>query len=202
MTAADRPGSADRSATASIDELLRYDEEPTPRRPARPGWTWAATTLVSAAAISAFVVISARVMTIGLSYLVVFSVTLALLVLNRIVREVAPQPLADSPMALREDDWQRSTSVPDGAAAAAARWDTRLSWTQSDPERFGRTVAPILAELVDERLRQRHGLTRAADPERARELLGDPLWTFLATPVTRSLTPRELAALVAHMEAL
>jgi hypothetical protein len=141
-------------------------------------------------------------MGVGLPYPVTFSVTLALLVLRRIVRQVAPRLREPEVLPSREDDWQRAGSVADGAVAAAARWDTRLSWTESDPDRFGRTVAPMLAELVDERLRQRHGITRATDPQRARELLGDPLWTLLVTPVTRSLTPRELAALVAQMEAL
>lgn len=193
---------ADRPATATLDELLRYEDEPPRARADRPGWRWAANSLVAAAAISGFVVFSARVMGIGLPYAVVFSVTLALLVLHRVVKEVAPRPPGRDVVPARDDDWRWAGPVGDGAAAAAARWETRLSWTESDPDRFGRTVAPMLAELVDERLRQRHGITRAGDPQRARELLGDPLWTFLATPVTRSLTPREFAALVAQMEEL
>lgn len=193
---------ADHTSRASIDELLRYDEEPAGVRTARQGWVWAAKTVLAAAAIAAFVVVSARVLTVGLSYPVVFSLTLALLMLNRIAGDLRPESFSAGSAAVRADQGPSAMSTPDGAVAAAARWETRLSWTQSDPERFGRTVAPFLIELVDERLRQRHGLTRASDPVRARELLGDPLWTFLAHPATRSLTPRELAAHIAHVEAL
>ncbi|WP_460913745.1 hypothetical protein [Plantactinospora veratri] len=60
----------------------------------------------------------------------------------------------------------------------------------------------MLAELVDELLRQRHGVTRASDPERARGLLGEPLWNFLDTPPKRTPAPRDLAAIVAQLEKL
>ncbi len=63
-------------------------------------------------------------------------------------------------------------------------------------------MQPLIADLVDERLRQRHGLTRDGDPERARALLGDPLWKLLEKPVKRTPAPRELAAIVAQLEKL
>nr|BFE76467.1 hypothetical protein GCM10020092_097680 [Actinoplanes digitatis] len=56
------------------------------------------------------------------------------------------------------------------------RWERQLDWSQSDAEKFSRNVLPVLAELADERLRLKHGITRSSDPRRARELLGEPLW--------------------------
>jgi len=40
----------------------------------------------------------------------------------------------------------------------------------------------------------------ADDPERARRLLGETLWTMLHEPGVRTPTPRDLAAAVAHLE--
>ena len=193
----------DRADGGSLDDLLRYEEEP-PHREPRPqtGWTWVATTAAYSLALAGVVVFSARALGVGLPFAVVFSLTFALLALHRVVQAVAPGPHAAEPERVASWEDPEIPSTPDGAIGPATRWDTRLSWTQSDPDRFARTVLPVLAEIADERLRQRHGVTRASDPARARELLGDPLWTFLSTPVTRSLTPRQLAAIVAHLEAI
>jgi hypothetical protein len=56
--------------------------------------------------------------------------------------------------------------------------------------------------VVDERLRQRHGVDRAADPMRAKVVLGDPLWTFLTVPSRRPPQPRELEQIVTALEKL
>ncbi|MGE5830189.1 MAG: hypothetical protein ACM30G_17775 [Micromonosporaceae bacterium] len=90
----------------------------------------------------------------------------------------------------------------DGMAAAVRRWDRRLDWGSTDPDRFNHTVPPRIGELVDERLRQRHSLTRASDPARARALLGEEIWAFLHEPATHVPTPREIAVLVTRMEKL
>jgi hypothetical protein len=50
--------------------------------------------------------------------------------------------------------------------------------TSSDVAR----VHPLLVELVDERLATRHGVDRAAEPDRAAELLGAELASFVAEP--------------------
>src|SRR6266540_222904 len=55
---------------------------------------------------------------------------------------------------------------------------------------------------VDDRLRLRHGVDRQRDPKRARELLGEQLWAFVAEPVTRAPDPRQLAALAEQIEHL
>lgn len=97
---------------------------------------------------------------------------------------------------------REATATADGVRFAVARWDDRLTWGERDPSRFGTLVLPRLSDLVDERLRQRHGITRQGDPARARELLGDPLWTLLTTRPKRPPGPRDVASIVATVEAL
>ena len=82
------------------------------------------------------------------------------------------------------------------------RWEQRLDWSQSDADRFSRNVLPVLAELTDERLRLRHGLTMTSDPRRARELIGEPLWRALHEPGRRPPKRAELATLVESLERL
>ena len=74
--------------------------------------------------------------------------------------------------------------------------------SQSDPNAFSRNVLPVLAELTDERLRLRHGLTRASDPRRARELLGEPLWQLLTEPGRRPPKAKDLTMYVESLERL
>lgn len=89
---------------------------------------------------------------------------------------------------------------PDGLRHTVKRWEARLEWCHADASAFNRKIVPALAEIVDERLRQRHGITRSSDPQRARALVGEPLWNFLSAPVRRPPGPRELANLIAWME--
>jgi hypothetical protein len=98
--------------------------------------------------------------------------------------------------------WRRHAAdpPPDGLRNAVKRWETRLDWCHADVNAFNRKVLPSLGEIVDERLRQRHGITRDSDPARARAVVGEQLWTFLSGPVRRPPTPRELAGLIAWME--
>lgn len=186
------------SRDVRLDELLRYEEEPAADRPARPTRLWLVTTVLTAAALSVLTVLGARAVGLGLPYPLVFGGTLALLLLRRLVRQVPPAP----PPRPVVPDPDEMAPPQDGMAVAAARWSTRLNWTQSDAEAFSRTVRPAIAELAEERLRQRHGVTRDGDPARARDLLGDPLWTFLTTPVTRPPTPQQLAVLIGELERL
>ena len=91
----------------------------------------------------------------------------------------------------------------DGVAASVRRWTRLLEWgitgMVTDPNRFARTVGAPLGELVDERLRQRHGITRATDPERARAIVGENLWALLS-PQRRLPGHREVAAAVTDLE--
>lgn len=84
--------------------------------------------------------------------------------------------------------------------AEVNRWENRLAWSHGDPERYARAVVTRLRDLVDERLRQRHSVTLAADPGRARAILGEHLWGFLHHPVAATPTPAQLDWYIARIE--
>ncbi|WP_328465247.1 hypothetical protein OHA21_43080 [Actinoplanes sp. NBC_00393] len=92
--------------------------------------------------------------------------------------------------------------VADALRATVRRWEQNLDRAHSDPELYTRNVLPVLAELTDERLRLRHGITRASDPRRARELLGEELWSALAAPGRRGLRARDIETFVNALERL
>jgi hypothetical protein len=194
--------------TAHLDDLLRHEEEPpavAPRRAGHAGLAWLGRTALVSAGLAGVLVLGMRAAGIGAPFPLAFMVILALLTLRQLVRLVAvPPPSRASvrrPVSLPDEGGYNWGNV-DGLRAATNRWENRLDWCEGEPVRFARTVQPRLAEIVDERLRQRHGFTRATDPARARPLLGDPLWTFLESPVGKPLTPREFAGVIAALEAL
>jgi hypothetical protein len=191
----------------SIDELLRHgDEPPAAQRRSPSAVAWAIKTIVYAAALGALGVLALRLLTVTVPYALAFTVMLALLVLRRLVRQVAaPPPARASRVRLgsaRDDDVTYHWDNVDGLRAAVNRWESRLEWGHDSADRFARSVRSRLADLTDQRLRQKHGISRTGDPARARELLGEPLWTFLENPASKPPTPRELAAVVARMEEL
>jgi len=193
-----------REPTTSLDDLLQHEEElPRAERTETIGLWLAKHTLVSAL-FAGMIWGFARLAGIGLSYLALTAGLLALFGLRRVVREVTPPESMASARSSIADYNEAHLQWPtvDGLYAASAPWDNRLSWTQRDAERFDAQIRPMLGDLVDERLRQRHGLTRRSDPARAQALLGNPLWTFLTTPVTRSPTPKQVAAVIQRMEEL
>jgi hypothetical protein len=97
----------------------------------------------------------------------------------------------------RGEGWYEGS---DGLSRAVMRWETRLEWTSSERKRFAARVPGLVGELTDERLRQRHGITRASHPERAKDICGPALWAFIEGPVTRLPSPRELAVVVTELE--
>jgi hypothetical protein len=58
-----------------------------------------------------------------------------------------------------------------------------------------------MVEVIDERLRQRHGIVLTRDPDAARAVLGETLFQFTQVPAKIS-SPRELAVLIDLMEAV
>lgn len=126
-------------------------------------------------------------------------------VLRALLRWIDPRPLPGTlirPSAELISEDQIEAASRDGLVAATARWDNRLSWVKQQHDRgeFARTVQPRLVEIIDERLRVRHGVVRAADPAAARAVVGEELWTFVTTPVPKNPTPREVAGLISMME--
>jgi hypothetical protein len=158
-----------------------------------------------AAAFAAVAVLGLRMLDVDLPIPLAYGGCLALLILRRVVAIVAapPQPRGRAARAAATfGAIAESEAELDGLRAAVNRWETRLSWSESDRERFRTSVRPLIAELAAERLRQRHGVIMATDPQRARALLGDPLWTFLTTPSKRPPAQRDLAASISHLEKL
>lgn len=193
--------------SASIDELLgprRDVPEPADRQRRRSGLFWLLRTALAVVGLTAVTVAALSVLGVGLPVPVIFAAFLTLSTLRRLVGGVAPP--SPRPVALPRDpafdDGTYRWGSGDPLAEGVARWERKLAWSKGEPKRFAKSVHPALAELVDERLRLRHGVTRAADPDRARALLGDLLWTFLARPPKRTPAPRDLAVLLAEVEKL
>jgi hypothetical protein len=189
-----------------IDDLLGGMAEGGPESRPEPAAT-VRSGLLRAAVIAAGIAGAAYVVSIPMGlkipYILLFSVFFALLVLRRALTAVqAPRMTIGAeppePATARIDPIR----VADGIQLALGRWVTRLSWSERDPQRFLSVVRPRLAELADERLRQRHGVSRAEDPVRARELMGERLWMFLFSPSASAPSPRELAVMVDEMEKL
>jgi hypothetical protein len=187
---------------ASIDDLLGLGEEPAAeevRAPSSARW-WVKNILIVAIGTGA-VIGGLRIAGVQINPFLVFAAVLSLRVLHRVVGDVAPPPppRADGRRRTPDEDGDYRWQATDGLRTVVRRWEQQLAWSQSDAGRFSRNVLPVLAELTDERLRLRHGITRASDPQRARELLGAPLWQLLADPDRRPPKARDLDA---HVEAL
>jgi phage shock protein PspC (stress-responsive transcriptional regulator) len=194
----------------SLDDLLTYDE-PEPERPTRSGsdalWWWLLKSSGIAAVVAGVAYGIARLAGYSVPYLLLFMVVLCVIVLYGLVNWIRPRPLPAtlvraSAELVSED--QETSRGQDGLYLATARWDTRLAWVrlQNDKGQFARTVQPMLIGIIDERLRQRHGVLRPADPRRARALMGEQLWAFVTVPLTKNPTPREVAGVIALMEEL
>ena len=97
---------------------------------------------------------------------------------------------------------RRTGEVLDGLRLAVGRWEDRLVWGERDAKRFGALVVPRIADLVDTRLRQRHGITLAGSPRQARALLGEELWAVLHQPPSHVPSPSVVASIVAKVEEL
>jgi hypothetical protein len=164
----------------------------------RIGWAVRNVLLVAVATVVTVAALRAR--GINVSVLLIVAAFVALRLLMLAVSEVAPPPLPRPVTRRGEDEGDYRWAGTDTLRAAVRRWEQRLEWSQHDFERFSRNVLPVFAELADERLRLKHGFTRASDPRRARELLGEPLWEFLDEPGRRSPKPRELSTYVEALE--
>lgn len=191
----------------SIDDLLGHEDEPPPQpKRVSTGAGWWIRTLLMAGGLAAVAVFGMRMAGLTLAIPLAFAGFLALLLLRRVVALVAAPPQAKATLRRvmgEESGAYNWAASQDALRVAVHRWEVPLGWSRrEDVERYVRTVPKMLRELADERLRQRHGLTIASDPESARVLLGEELWTTLTTPVKRPLAPRELAASVSRLEKL
>lgn len=181
---------------ASIDELFSGGaEEPAVRPPSKSRTVVIRTVLVSGCLTGllwAALRIGGLATPIPFLFLIAFAVVL-LLTFASGVRP--PRPPRTAGRHVNTDDL-----AADGLLHVVKRWQNRLDWCHADAAAFNRKIQPQLLELVDERLRQRHGVVRTREPQLAARIVGEPLTTFLTTPVRRPPSPRELALLIDQME--
>ncbi|AEV81838.1 hypothetical protein ACPL_941 [Actinoplanes sp. SE50/110] len=127
----------------------------------------------------------------------------ALLVGLRLVTMAAAAVRPPKPPRGRSGGTDAQARAADSLRATVRRWEWTLDKAHADPDTYARTVVlPVLGELADERLRLRHGITRATDPARARELLGGDAWAVLSDPGRRGLKAKDLETYVQAMERL
>ncbi|MEO7286410.1 MAG: hypothetical protein ABI140_05780 [Jatrophihabitantaceae bacterium] len=83
--------------------------------------------------------------------------------------------------------------------------ERRLQRASTDLDKFDWSLRPTLTQLATERLRNKHGINVRTEPERARAMVGEPLWLIMSTPQNgpRSAPTRaQLTALIEAIEAL
>lgn len=90
----------------------------------------------------------------------------------------------------------------DGIAIAVGQWQSKLVSSGRGRGKLPRQTVSDLRDLVDERLRQRHGVTRDTDPVRAQEMMGEHLWRMLHATRGSSPTQEDVALAVQRIEEL
>ncbi len=198
-----RPPAAD----ARLDDLLGFEEDAPQRGQSTDEAPWRLRAAFQVLAITAVTYTLFRAFELAPPYLLLAAVAAAGVLVRRSVSVVSESPRFRTRELVRvprrgrriEPGWYDGE---DGVVRAVRRWSRRLEWGATAPERFSHTVPGRLREIVDERLRQRHGLTMASDPARARRLLGDDAWTFLLEPARHIPTPRQVAEVVRRVESL
>ena len=183
------------------DEVVAEETYEVAEKPrSKVAWVLRNVLLIAVATVITVSVLRSRGILVSVPLIVAAFVALRLLILA--VSEVAPPALPRASARRGEEDGDYRWAGTDTLRAAVRRWEQRLDWSQNDAEKFSRNVLPVLAELTDERLRLKHGITRSSDPRRARELVGEQLWQLLSEPGRRPPKARELSTYVEALERL
>ncbi|MBX6749227.1 MAG: hypothetical protein IRY85_06055 [Micromonosporaceae bacterium] len=202
-----RPRRSRAEEYARLDDLLSAGVAPP--RLVRPEQPWVLRTVLTAFLASAIVYV--LLLTGGLSppYPLILAGCSGVVLVRQAARMVGEPDwrrvgdLVRPPRGPRQHDPDAAATGDDGMAAAVRRWSRLLEWADTrvvvDPGRFSRTVGARIGELVDERLRQRYGITRASDPDRARAIVGESLWDLLGSH-RRWVSYREIVSATAELE--
>jgi hypothetical protein len=194
-----------------LDQLFSFIEEPAAEEevlpPAETKRRWPLIIVRNVAIIAAATTVTVaglRSAGIGVSVVLVVCAFVALRLLFAAVAQVAPPPApgrSSGPRLTESDnDYDYRFGGTDTLRVAVRRWEQRLDWAASDDKIFSRTLRPVLAELADERLRLRHGITCESDPRRARELLGASLYELLTDPKARFPRNKDWPAYLESLE--
>lgn len=192
---------------APLEALLRH-EEPEPARVVDPrADSWVPRAGLHAFVASAVVYTGFHIVGLAPPYPLILAVCVGAVLVRRAVALAAEPPsrtrtVVQAPRPARRaglGGWYRGD---DGMVEAVHRWDRRLDWGATAPERFRHTMTGRLGDLVDERLRQHHGFTRASDPARARALVGEDVWRLIDGSADHVPSPRDVYQLVQRMESL
>jgi hypothetical protein len=190
-----------RSEQVTLDQLLGAATEWVPEPERRSRW-WIRDPFI--AFMTAFgIYVTMRALSLTAPFIVILAMIVTFMLLRRALLAV---PVPSPPPALHSEVWgavddpgPRMAPV-DGVVRAVERWEARFGWTERDASRFISAVRPRLYELVDERLRQRHGITMREDAAQARVLIGEQLWKFLHARAARMPSAREMTGIVGDME--
>ncbi len=154
------------------------------------GWAWRPVLVTVVLVVS--VEVFAHVAGFAPSWLAVTAVCAGSVGVRLLVQSVSEQPWrrvgdlvkrASGVKAIPPGGWYQGG---DGMRDAIRRWDRRLEWGATSPQRYEHSVIPHLGEVADEWLRQHHGITRATHPDRARAILGEQVWAALDPPAGTS----------------
>jgi hypothetical protein len=184
----------------SLDDLFSGDPDAPVSPRDRPGFVRVISLFAYSAILTMLIYVALRAFELETPLVVLMLAAMALMATFRLAKRVNPPLASRNANRFGARFAEEREHIPDGLMQAIARWDTMMDWSHTDASRFNRKVLPRLAEVVDERLRQRHGIDRATDPVRAKAKLGDPLWTFVTTPARRPPHPRELEQIVSALE--
>ncbi len=83
-----------------------------------------------------------------------------------------------------------------------ARHTDRLTYAVVATRHYESGVRPVLAELARDRLRRHHGIDMTAEPDRAREVMGDDLWQSLTSAREQPPTTTDLSRWLTALERL
>lgn len=186
-----------------LDDLFASREEPVEEvgepvaKKKSPLW-WVVRNALLVAGATVVTIAALRAGGLHISVLLVVAFFIGLRAVLWAMSEVAPPALPKRRGGAGRDDGRAFDSL----RAAVRRWERNLDRAHTDADLYTRNVLPVLTELADERLRLRHGITRASDPRRARELLGDPLWAAMHDRGRRPAKTRELETYVDALERL
>ncbi|GIF19283.1 hypothetical protein BJ973_006328 [Actinoplanes tereljensis] len=187
-----------------LDQLFSFRDDPVeevveaaPKQKSRAWWVVRNALLIAGATV--VTIAAMRAGGLHISVLLVVAFFIGLRAVLYAVSEVAPPPL---PKRRGGSQYKDDGRALDSLRAAVRRWERNLDRAHTDPDLYTSNVLPVIAELADERLRLRHGITRTSDPRRARELLGDPLWAALHDHGRRTAKSRELETYVDALERL